>query len=407
LQGGSIPARPPREDNEMQQRRRLRHGGLGRLRTGSLGDYVSGRVQVLRATSVQLLQTAVAAGLSWYVAHDLLGHKNGFFAPIAAVIALGVIPGNHVRRAVEIVLGVGVGIAVGDLLISVIGNGSWQVGLVVLLAMVGALLLGGGALVVSQAAASGVLVATISASTSGAIPTRFVDAIIGGAVGLAVLAVVPRNTGKILKGVAAPVFASLASVLDEIAAALAVRDVDAANRALVRARAIDEKVLGDTVQFATEAVRLAPLQRRERSRVERYALAVPYVGYAIRNTRVLARAAVRAVELEPSVPIPLVSSIRQLAVAVRRLEAALDSGEGSAAVREAAQLAAAESTGSLDDGMGFAIGALVSQVRSTAADLLRALGLGRREAVGLIRRAADATRTEEPRSSAGTPRANR
>jgi hypothetical protein len=269
--------------------------------------------------------------------------------------------------------------------------------------MVGALLLGGGALVISQAAASAVLVATISASTRGAVPTRFVDAIVGGAVGLAVLAVVPRNAGKILKRAAAPLFAGLTTTLDDIAAALEGRDVDAANRALGRARAVDEKVaaFSDTVQFATETVRLAPLQRHERSRVERYARAVPHVGYAIRNTRVLACAAVRAVELEPSVPVPLVASIRDLAVAVSRLEAVLDSGDGSGAVRDGAQLAAAEATGSLEEGMGFAIGALVSQVRSAATDLLRALGLGRPEAVGLIRRAADARRIQRSQERIG------
>jgi len=370
----------------------VRPSTLGRLEGGGyrrLATYVTGRLRVLRATSVQLLQTALAAGLAWYVAHDLLGHKSAFFAPIAAVIALGVIPGNHVRRAVEIVLGVGVGIAIGDLLISAIGHGAWQVGLVVLLAMIGSLLLGGGALVVSQAAASAVLVATVSASTTGAVPTRFVDAIVGGTVGLAVLAVIPRNAGKILKRAAAPVFAGLATALDEIGAALEAKDADAANRALARARAIDPKIaaFASTVQLATETVRLAPLQRQERGRVERYARAVTHVGYALRNTRVLARAAVRAVELEPSVPPPLIASIRDLALAVRQLEAALDSGEGDAAVREAARRASAEATNSLEDGMGFAIGALIGQVRSIGADLLRALGLGRPEAVGLIRRA--------------------
>src|SRR5581483_2229976 len=192
----------------------------------------------------QLLQTAAAAGLAWFVAHDLLGHRTPFFAPIAAVIALGVVPGNHIRRAVEIVLGVGVGIAIGDLLISAIGHGGLQVALVVALAMVAAVLLGGGALVVSQAAASAVLVVTLSTSTSGLVPTRFVDALVGGAVGLAVLAVVPRDAEKILTRAAMPVCAELAAVLDDVAAAREARDVDATMRALARARGLDELAEG-------------------------------------------------------------------------------------------------------------------------------------------------------------------
>lgn len=337
------------------------------------------------------MQTAAAAGLAWFVAHDLLGHRTPFFAPVAAVIALGVVPGQHTRRAFEIVLGVGVGIAIGDFLISGIGRGAWQVALVVLLAMVGAILLGGGALVVSQAAASAVLVATLSTSTSGLVPTRFVDALVGGAVGLAVLALVPRDAAKILTRAGAPVFAELATVLDELADALAARDLEAANRVLVRARGLDELATGlrDTVRLAAETVRLAPLQRHERGRVERYATAVPYLGFAIRNTRVLARAAVRAIELEPSIPAGLVDSIRECAVGVRHLEQALASGEGDRAVGVAARRAVREATLAYEDGLGFAIGALVGQVRSIAADLLRALGLDRGDAVRQLRAAVE------------------
>jgi uncharacterized membrane protein YgaE (UPF0421/DUF939 family) len=305
------------------------------------------------------------------------------------VIALGIVPGNHVRRAVEIMIGVGIGIAVGDLLIAGIGHGSWQVALVVLLAMAGAVLVGGGTLVVSQAAASGVLVATLSASTHGAVPTRFVDALVGGGVALVVLAVAPRSARTILTQAAAPVFTALVTALEEIASALAAHDVDASNRALEQARGLDELVAGlrSTVALATETTRLAPIQRHERSRAGRYAAATPHVGYAARNTRVLARAAVRAVELEPFVPEGIVTSVRELAVAVRALETALDTGadDGAPAVRRATREAAALASAALDEGGGFAIGVLVGQVRSIAMDVLRALGVERLDAVALLR----------------------
>src|SRR5581483_3229018 len=97
-----------------------------------LHAHLERRLRVLRAAAAPLLQTSAAAGIAWFVAHDLIGHRTPFFAPIAAVIALGVVPGNHTRRAIEIVLGVGVGIAVGDLLISGIGRGPAQVAFVVL-----------------------------------------------------------------------------------------------------------------------------------------------------------------------------------------------------------------------------------------------------------------------------------
>src|SRR5262249_34063150 len=162
----------------------------------------------LRANGATLLQTAVAAGIAWYLAHDVLGHRNAFFAPIAAVIALGVAPGKRARRAIEIVIGVGVGIAVGDALIAAIGRGPAQLALVVLLAMGGTILLGGGPLGVSQAAASGVLVATVPTANA-LVPTRFVDALVGGGVGLAVVVAVPRSPVRLARRDAAPLLAGL------------------------------------------------------------------------------------------------------------------------------------------------------------------------------------------------------
>jgi uncharacterized membrane protein YgaE (UPF0421/DUF939 family) len=94
-----------------------------RLRS-ALRPRLQARARALRAAGVTLLQTAVAAGGAWFLAHDVLGHRNAFFAPIAAVIALGISPGGRTRRAVEMVVGVAVGIAVGELLIRAIGTGA-------------------------------------------------------------------------------------------------------------------------------------------------------------------------------------------------------------------------------------------------------------------------------------------
>src|SRR2546423_15656241 len=60
-----------------------------------------------------VVHTALAASLAWLVAHDLLGHPRPFFAPVAAVITLGLTVGRRRRRAVEMGIGVPVGIRVG------------------------------------------------------------------------------------------------------------------------------------------------------------------------------------------------------------------------------------------------------------------------------------------------------
>jgi uncharacterized membrane protein YgaE (UPF0421/DUF939 family) len=351
-------------------------------------NHVRARARVLRVSGTQLLQTAAAAGIAWFLAHDVLGDKtSAFFAPVAAVIALGFGPGKHTRRAVEMVVGVALGILVGDALISVIGRGPGQVALVVLLAMSGAILLGGGSLVVSQAASSAVLVATIVSTSHGLVPTRFVDALVGGLVGLAVLIVAPRNPVKLVQRASRPVFAELAGVLNDVAAALEARDLAGMERALGRARGTDGflAALREALSYGEETVQLAPTRWSERGRIRRYAQAAPQVEFAMRNARVLARAGVRAVELEPRISESLIAAIRDLSVSARQLETALEHHESGDAARTSALKAAREATAALEEGMGFAIDVLVGQARSIATDLLRAGG--REDAVELVRSA--------------------
>lgn len=112
-----------------------------------------------------IAQAAVAAALSWLVALHVVSHGSPFFAPISAVVCLGLTSGQRLRRVVELIAGVSVGIGIGDLLLSVIGTGPWQLALVVALAMSVAVLLDGGPVIASQAAISAILVASISQGT--------------------------------------------------------------------------------------------------------------------------------------------------------------------------------------------------------------------------------------------------
>jgi uncharacterized membrane protein YgaE (UPF0421/DUF939 family) len=340
--------------------------------------------RALRRTWLPVAQMSVAAGLAWLVAHDLLHHQRAFFAPVAAVIALGLAPGQRIHRAVEMVIGVALGVFVGDLLIGQIGSGTWQIMLVVLLAVSLTILIGGGPLAVSQAAGSAVLVATLVPPTNGIYSTRIADAAVGGVVGIAILVVAPGNLVKSVRRAAQPVFVELSKVLDEIAAAIESRDAKRADAALQHARSSEGTVRALLAQLdlALESARLAPLHWRERETLERYAVAATYLELAIRDARVLARAAVRLVELE--VPPPeLADAIRELARSVAKIEGELESGGHDSGVLAAD--AAMRATLVLEAQSGLAVSAVVAQVRSTATDLLRARGVERAEAVRRVR----------------------
>src|SRR5262245_30980968 len=87
-----------------------------------------------RASTVLAVQGGLAAGTAWIIATDLLHHKQPVFAPISAVIVLDIAVGQRFRRTFELVLGVALGIAIGDALVAEIGTGPWQLALVVFLA---------------------------------------------------------------------------------------------------------------------------------------------------------------------------------------------------------------------------------------------------------------------------------
>jgi len=151
------------------------------------------RLSRWRSTAVPIVQAALAAGLSWLVAVHVVDHRAPFFAPVAAVVCLGMTLGQRLRRTIELIVGVGLGVGVGDLLISAIGTGPWQIAVVVALAMSVAVLLDGGAVITGQAAVSAILVATLClpGATSGV--NRLVDGLIGGATGLLVVGLFRRS----------------------------------------------------------------------------------------------------------------------------------------------------------------------------------------------------------------------
>src|SRR5215203_6207012 len=114
--------------------------------TSSRRAVARGALLRLRLRSWPILQTAGAAVAAWYLAKLLLPEEQPVFASIAAVIALGATYGQRPERAVEL------GVGVADLLVRAIGSGPVQLGVMVLLAMSAAVVLGGGPVLVTEAA---------------------------------------------------------------------------------------------------------------------------------------------------------------------------------------------------------------------------------------------------------------
>jgi hypothetical protein len=350
------------------------------------------RAERLRDTARAILQATLAATIAWLVATEVVGHSRPFFAPVSAMITLGLTQGERGRRAVDVVLGVTLGIAIADLLVLGLGTGWWQLALVVALAMSIALLLGSGQMFAQQAAVSAALVATLQPPDGGVSFARGVDALLGGSIALAISALVlPAHPGRIVREAAAPVLAELAAVLEDIADALAARSREAVQAALSRGRGIDElaRKLDRALVVGRETVWLAPPRRRLLGTVDHYADAAVQIDLAVRNVRVLARAARRAIDLDENVPPEVADSLRELAAAVRGLGDALDDPDRADAVREPALRAAGKATLVLENTGNMSVSVIVGQVRSTAVDLLRGSGMSYDDAAAAVRGAVD------------------
>lgn len=380
----SSPTPPTRPTSVLRTRRLLDEGAQ---RSRSTARERLGR---LRDSGWTVAQTALAAAGAWLIASELLGHGRPFFAPIAAVIVLGASRGRHAARAVELAAGVSLGICVADLIVFSLGTGPVTIALVVALAMGVAIALGGEALFVSQAATSAALVATLPLPDHFTL-ARAVDALAGGAVALAVgFLLLPIDPIRLARMAAATVLDELATLLADLAAAVQARDRDAIVNALVRGRELDREyaTLAQATSMGVEIATYSPLRRRRRAALERYAQAAVQLDLAIRNVRVMTRGALRAVDLADNVPPDVVAAMHDLATGVRALAAAIDDPAQAPRARVPAVRAAARATRSLAGTTNLSTSAIVAQVRSTALDLLRALGDDRDAAAAEIRDAA-------------------
>jgi len=358
---------------------------FSRVRDGLSAGY--GRIR----TSVwPVFQAAVAASLAYFLADVVVGHGQPFFAPIAAVICLGVTLGQRNRRAIELVIGVAVGLMVADLLVLVIGNGTLQIAVVVLLAMGAAVFFGGGTILINQAAVSAILVVVLQPPDAVFSPDRFIDALVGGGVALAVNYLFPVNPERLVGRAAAPVFDELVAVLEEISAVLREGDEERAERVLGRARELDGKVrtLNEALEAGHETARLSPTRRRSLRQLEFYGSAGIRIELAVINTRVLARGVANAVRRGDDIAPQLPEAVLDLSRSVRALATFLEDGEGPEEARNWALEAAMRATDILDEPHGLGISVLVGQVRSAAVDLLRSTGMDQASALRALEDAA-------------------
>ncbi len=342
------------------------------------------RLARLRSKGWQIGQCAIAAGVAWFIAADVLGHPSPFFAPIAAVVSLGTSYGQRLRRVAEVTLGVAMGVLVGDLLTHALGSGAWQIALIVSLAMVSALLLDAGAIFVTQAAVQAIVISTLVPDPGQAF-VRWSDALIGGAVALVAATVVPRAPLRRPREQVSVVIRKISVLLRDSADRIEDGDSAKALATLADARRTDALIaeLRAASDEGLSVLASSPFRYRHKGGVRRMTELVEPLDFSLRSTRVLARRVAVACYRGEPIPPGYATFLRELAEvtdlmsdelkADRMAEAALDPllalGRASAQLERTSVLSAE---------------VVLAQVRSLIADLLAVGGMDPLEATDEI-----------------------
>ncbi|GAA4399301.1 FUSC family protein [Tsukamurella soli] len=362
-----------------------------RERHNRLPEVIQSRTRRLFGSWLPIVQCALAASIAWFIAHNVIGHITPFFAPIAGVISLGLSLDHRLRRSLELVGGVTLGIGVGDLLVRTIGTGAWQIGLVVALAMSAAVVLDRGPLVPMQAASSAVLVATMLPPGGSGGWFRMIDALIGGVVGVTVAAIIPNRPVARPRKDAAKILDTMRRVVIAVADGLDQRDRGRLESALSTARGTqpDLDKLRSDLAGGVEISRISPMFWSERTRMERMSAIAAPLDNAVRNVRVMARRAINSQQIGEPVSSELITEIRRLGEAFRILRDMVlaepgehpDPADAARVLRTAARHVREEH---VPDG-GLSEVVIYAQLRSTIVDLLQVAGLEHTSALAVFR----------------------
>ena len=342
------------------------------------------RVERLRSKSFAIGQCAIAAGIAWLIANDLLGHETPFFAPIAAVVSLGTSYGQRLRRVAEVTVGVALGVLLGDLLVVWLGSGWWQISIVVALAMSVAFLLDGAQLMVTQAAVQSIVVTTLIVSPGGAL-TRWTDALIGGAVALVAATVVPAAALRRPREQAARVLRKEAELLRVAADVMIDGEVDRALDLLADARTTDYLIaeLRSAADEGLAVVASSPFRVRHKPGVRRMAELVEPLDRSLRSTRVLTRYVALAAYKSKPVPHAYPMVARELAAAVDLVADELHADRMAVAARPAL-IAVGMATSELPRADALSVEVMLAQLRAVVTDLLMLTGMGQLESTDAI-----------------------
>jgi uncharacterized membrane protein YgaE (UPF0421/DUF939 family) len=283
-----------------------------------------------------------------------------------------------------VTVGVAIGVFGADLLVHFIGQGGWQITLVVAMAMTAAILLDSGQVFVIQAAVQSIVVVTLLPDPDAAF-TRWTDALIGGAVALVAATVVPAAPLRRPREQAAKVLRKVRDLLQAAGDVMVDGDVDRAMSLLTEARSTDPLIreLQDAADEGLDVVASSPFRVRHGPGLRKMAQLVEPLDRALRSTRVLVRQCAVAAYRRQEIPHSYAVLAAELAAAVEVVAIELDA-DRLATAAQPALLAVGMATGEVERTADLSSEVVLAQFRAIVADLLLLTGMDPFEATDAL-----------------------
>ncbi|WP_417235577.1 FUSC family protein [Arthrobacter sp.] len=368
---------------------------FGRMASLARHRSLSGTARV-RVSLVQIIQITVCAVGAYWIAEKILGHQGPLFAATSAVVALGFGGATRMRRVLEVAIGCTLGIAVGDLLLTLLGTGIWQAAVVVFISLVLARFLDSGSIFTTQFGVQSLLVVLLPAPDGGPF-TRSGDAIVGGLCALLITALAPKDPRREPAGELRQLIRELSAILRDSSVALRESDSTRAWHALIRARGTQSLMdrIPASLTGADEIATFSPHFRRHRGELERLRRVADQVDLAMRNARVFDRrmaSVITHAALREEASEELSIYLDEVADAVDSLARSVMEPQQSQrdraerAAREDLIAAAARLTPDSFGATGLQGEGLVLLLRPFVVDLLEATGMDHADAVSFLPR---------------------
>jgi len=312
----------------------------------------------------------VAGGVAWILAVQLLGHPQPLFAPFAAIVSLAEGAGGRGGRAVKMIVGLTVGVVVGELLVLSLGTGPLQVTLSAAVAMLATAFFVFSPLPLIHAGVAAIIVVATQSPESGG--GRLLDGLVGGGVALFFSQILfTPSPVSLLTNAVREVLGPVAGSLRATARALADGDAETAADALRRLRENQDSLsdLAEARETSRGVARRTLRGRREAGRLKRRDTRLVEIDLLFASALLVASGTHQLLDERISGPESLHRAVDELAHGV---EALADDPESPDARQRTRDLALeAERTAAPGTDYHPRVGVIADQVKLAAADVLR------------------------------------